>query len=247
MKKLALAVAALALPISVITPAEHAGAADVAPTITKIDLAFDQGIISANSPCVTIPITIDFANNGDFVYSFDVYATHGTLPTDLSAPSAQVTVPLADQATATTATGTFQYCPQTQGVGKLDAGPSVIHYSPPDGHGEVLQNDPATEVFYVQQASTAYLKIHRHHKNVTLQAAETYYNYTNGAIKGTTSQAAHFQVLGKHNKWVSFAKKKPNAKGLATVKVSSKKPRNYRVAFEPSASIEAAVSDVVTK
>lgn len=237
----ALAVAGLPAAADATTPA-----ADTAvPTITKIALAVQDASISGSSPCVSIPIAVSYVTNGDYVYQIDVYVTHGTLPSDTTSTATQLMAPgTTDNGTVT---GTLTYCPTTQGIGNLDAGPSVIHYAAPTDVGQSTVTAPATAQFDVQQASTAYLKIHRHHKLVTLEAAETYYNYTNGAIKGTATQRAVFQVLGKHNKWLTFAKAKPGAKGLATVTVNSKKQRNYRVAFEPSATIALAVSDVVTK
>lgn len=227
--------------------AAPAGDTGPVPTITGISLGLANATTTPASPCVDIPIAVSYATNGDYVYQIDVYVTRGTLPSSTTNTATQLTAP--GTTTGGALTGTLNYCPSTQGVGELDAGPSIIHYAAQGDVEQSTADDPATSPFDVQQASLARLSAQRHHKRVVLHASEAYYGYQNGALHRTISQVAYLQYFRTYKKkWVTIAHAKPSAKhGYASFSLKSKQQNNYRVVFAESTTIAAVVSSIITK
>jgi hypothetical protein len=100
--------------------------------------------------------------------------------------------------------------------------------------------------FYVRQDAATTLTAKRSGKTVTLTAKATYFNVKTGKTSAYNPKGATVQVKSG-SKWVKVNKKVTFKGGKATIKVSQKAKKSYKITFKATTTVIGKTSKAVTK
>jgi hypothetical protein len=103
-----------------------------------------------------------------------------------------------------------------------------------------------TGSFKVRQDAATTLTAKRSGKTVTLTAKATYFNVKTGKTSAYNPNGATVQVKNG-SKWVKVNKKVTFKGGKATIKVSQKAKKSYKITFKATTTVIGKTSKVVTK
>lgn len=213
------AVSALAAVALVIAPAASADAANVSFDVTKLSA---DNVVVSSWDCINTDVRMTHKKSGIDDWSVDT-DVHGRNGLSTWASFASYSGGTKDR---------VQICPSSDGLGKYTLGPSEVRaysYGDYSDYQEIERADHTKGSFYVRGKAYASLSTKRSGKTVTLTSTTKVYSPEDYS-KVNYNPKVKFQVKsGSTWKTIKTVSAK---KGKATLKVTSKGKKTYRVTFD---------------
>lgn len=213
------AVSALAAVALVIAPAASADAANVSFDVTKLSA---DNVVVSSWDCINTDVRMTHKQSGIDDWSVDT-DVHGRNGLSTWASFASYSGGTKDR---------VQICPSSDGLGKYTLGPSEVRaysYGDYSDYQEIERADHTKGSFYVRGKTYASLSTKRNGKTVTLTSTTKVYSPEDYG-KVNYNPKVKFQVK-PGSAWKTL-KTVTAKKGKATLKVTSKAKKTYRVTFD---------------
>ncbi|MCT1446407.1 hypothetical protein M3G43_03915 [Brevibacterium casei] len=213
------AVSALAAVALVIAPAASADAANVSFDVTKLSA---DNVVVSSWDCINTDVRMTHKQSGIDDWSVDT-DVHGRNGLSTWASFASYSGGTKDR---------VQICPSSDGLGKYTLGPSEVRaysYGDYSDYQEIERADHTKGSFYVRGKTYASLSTKRNGKTVTLTSTTKVYSPEDYG-KVNYNPKVKFQVKSG-SAWKTL-KTVTAKKGKATLKVTSKAKKTYRVTFD---------------